>query len=63
MSLPKIEHNLLNTSLTTYEKLEYIKARSVISACLHAESGSCIFDKEKEAISTLNRLNEKMEKM
>jgi len=62
MSLPKIEHNLFGVNLSTTEKLEYMKARCLISACLNAESGSVVFEQEKEAINTINRLNEKMRK-
>lgn len=61
MTLPKIHYNLMNTNLTTMEKIDYTKARCTISACLHAESGSVIFSKEQGAIETLNRLNNKIE--
>jgi len=59
MTLPKIEHYLLNSGLTLKEKLEYIQARSLISTCLNAEDDFYI-PEEEEAINTINRLNEKI---
>ena len=60
MTLPKICHELIDTNLSIDEKIKYMKARCVISACLHAESGSIIYEREAQAISTLNSLNNKI---
>jgi len=60
MSLPKINHKLNETNLNITEKIDYIKARCLLSACLNAETGSLIYNKESEAISTLITLNNKI---
>jgi hypothetical protein len=60
MPLPKIEHNLFGVNLSVTEKIEYMKARCLISACLNAESDSVVFEQEKEAIDTIKRLNKKI---
>lgn len=59
MTLPKIEHNLIDTNLTFSEKIDYLRARCYVSACLHYG----FIDNDPElslSINTLNKLNRKI---
>jgi len=60
MNLPDLKHSLIDTNLTQKEKIDYIKARCYIAACIHY--GHIDNDIELEvSTNTLNNLNEKIQ--
>ena len=58
LKLPVIEHTLIHTNLTLEEKVEYIRARDLISQFLHiGETAPEFF----AAIRQIHALNDKIE--
>lgn len=58
LKLPEIEHQLMYTSLTTEEKITYIRARALIAQFLHIKETAKEFF---QAIRTIHNLNHKIE--
>jgi len=58
LKLPKIEHSLMYTCLTTEEKLAYIRARTLIAQFLHIKDTAPEFFR---AIRLIHTLNDKIE--